>query len=206
MARAVIGKKSRSGRELENDMGNIGQMIKALAHQGANIEAQLCTVTAVDAAARTVDCEPLDESAPLLGVNLQANQGLTSGMVLIPKVGSYVIVALMNDGVNGCVIATEDVERMELVIGEARVEVTEDGIVLNGGALGGMVKVEELTSKLNELIDAFNNHTHTLMTGTVNVAGSATAQSNAAPITVPAITSKHTKVSRGDYENEKVKQ
>lgn len=187
-------------------MGNIGQMIKALARQGANIEAQLCIVTAVDAAARTVDCEPLDESAPLLGVNLQANQGLTSGMVLIPKVGSYVIVALMNDGVNGCVIATEEVERMELVIGEARVEVTEDGIVLNGGGLGGLVKVEALTAKLNELIDAFNAHTHTLPSGAVAVSGSATSQTNAVPITVPAITSKHAEVARSDYENEKVKQ
>lgn len=187
-------------------MGNIGQMIKALARQGANIEAQLCIVTAVDTATRTVDCEPLDESAPLLGVNLQANQNLTSGMVLIPKVGSYVIVALMNDGVNGCVIATEEVEKAELVIGETSIVVAEDGIVLNGGEFGGLVKVEELTAKLNELIEAFNAHTHELPSGAVAVTGTATAQSNAAVITVPAITSKHAEVKRGDYENEKVKQ
>ena len=184
-------------------MRNIGQMIKALARQGANIEAQLCTVTAVDAAARTVDCEPLDESAPLLGVNLQANQGLTSGMVLIPKVGSYVIVALMNDGVNGCVIATEEVERMELVIGEARVEVTEDGIVLNGGALGGLVKVEALTARLNGIEESINELKAAL-------SGWVPAPQDGGAALKGAISSWASETlvltERGDYENEKVKQ
>lgn len=184
-------------------MGNIGQMIKALARQGANIEAQLCTVTAVDAAARTVDCEPLDESAPLLGVNLQANQGLTSGMVLIPKVGSYVIVALMNDGVNGCVIATEEVERMELVIGEARVEVTEDGIVLNGGELGGLVKVEALTARLNGIEESINELKAAL-------SGWVPAPQDGGAALKGAISSWASETlvltERGDYENEKVKQ
>lgn len=184
-------------------MGNIGQMIKALAHQGANIEAQLCTVTAVDAAARTVDCEPLDESAPLLGVNLQANQGLTSGMVLIPKVGSYVIVALMNDGVNGCVIATEEVERMELVIGEARVEVTEDGIVLNGGGLGGLVKVEALTARLNGIEESINE-LKAALSGWVPVSQDGGAALKGAISSWASETLVLTE--RGDYENEKVKQ
>lgn len=184
-------------------MGNIGQMIKALARQGANIEAQLCIVTAVDAAARTVDCEPLDESAPLLGVNLQANQGLTSGMVLIPKVGSYVIVALMNDGVNGCVIATEEVERMELVIGEARVEVTEDGIVLNGGNLGGMVKVEALTSRINNIENDLNTLKEVFAKWVP-----APQDGGAALKGVISSWASETLVltERGDYENEKVKQ
>ena len=187
-------------------MGNIGQMIKALAQQGKDIETRVCVVTAVDAETRTVDCEPLDESAPILGVNLQANQGVKSGIVIFPKVGSHVIVAMMNEGMGGCVIATEEVEKAEVVIGGTRVEVTEDGVVLNGGELGGLVKVEALTAKLNELIKAFNGHTHELPSGTVAVTGSATAQTNAAPITVPAITSKHAEVARGDYENERVKQ
>ena len=178
-------------------------MIKALARQGANIEAQLCTVTAVDAAARTVDCEPLDESAPLLGVNLQANQGLTSGMVLIPKVGSYVIVALMNDGVNGCVIATEDVERMELVIGEARVEVTEDGIVLNGGGLGGLVKVEALTARLNGIEESINE-LKAALSGWVPVSQDGGAALKGAISSWASETLVLTE--RGDYENEKVKQ
>ena len=41
-----------------------------------------------------------------------------------------------------------------------------------------MVKIEQLTQKLNEFISAFNSHTHEIPTGVVAVAGSATAQSN----------------------------
>ncbi len=196
-----------------------------MAQGGRQTVSLICTVDAVDKDARTVDCTPLDEGAPLLGVNLQANQESKFGVVVYPRVGSYVVVGFVADGSAGIVLMTDDIESIEVVVSdktsrvvideervridvgeETSAELTKDGVVLNGGELGGLVKVEELTSKLNELIDAFNNHTHTLKTGTVNVAGSATAQSNTAAITVPAITSKHTKVSRGDYENEKVKQ
>ena len=179
-----------------------------MAQGGRQTVSLICTVDAVDKETRTVDCTPLDEGAPLLGVNLQANQESKFGVVVYPRVGSYVVVGFVADGSAGIVLMTDDIESIEMVVKDdnTSLKITEDGIVMNGGSLGGLIKVEELTSKLNELIDAFNNHTHTLLTGTVNVAGSPSAQSNADPITVPAITRKHTKVKRGDYENEKVKQ
>lgn len=206
-------------------MNNIKETIRQLAQGGRQSVSLVCTVDAVDKTARTVDCTPLDESAPLLGVNLQAGQGSTFGVVAFPKVGSYVVVGFVADGAAGVVLLTDEVESVEVVIsentariaadengvrvlvgGDTSAELTGGGIVLNGGGLGGLVKVEALTAKLNELIDAFNGHTHTLPSGAVAVAGSATSQSNPAPITVPAITSKHTNVSRGDYENDKVRQ
>lgn len=179
-----------------------------MAQGGRQTVSLICTVDAVDKDARTVDCTPIDEGAPLLGVNLQANQESKFGVVVYPRVGSYVVVGFVVDGSAGVVLMTDDVESIEMVVKDdnTSLKITEDGIVMNGGDLGGLVKVEELTSKLNELIDAFNNHTHTLSAYTVNVEGSPSKQSNTAPITVPAITSKHTKVKRGDYENEKVKQ
>ena len=67
-----------------------------------------------------------------------------------------------------------------------------------------MIKIQELTDKVNELVDKFNNHTHTLMTGDVKVEGSAKEQANIAPITVPAITSKAQPFSADDYEDSHV--
>lgn len=205
-------------------MSNIRETIRQLAQGGRRTVSLVCTVDAVDRTARTVDCTPLDESAPLLGVNLQANQGSAFGVVAFPKVGSYVVVGFVADGDAGVVLLTDEVESVEVVISDdaaritadkdgVRVDVgdgtsahlTRDGIVLNGGSLGGLVKVGELTDKLNGLIDAFNSHTHELPAGVVAVTGSAAAQSNPAPITVPPVTSGHPNVSRGDYENEKVK-
>ena len=68
-----------------------------------------------------------------------------------------------------------------------------------------MVKIEQLTQKLNDFIAAFNSHTHEIPTGSVAVTGSATAQANPAPVAVPAITSQHPSVAVSDYEDEKVK-
>ena len=206
-------------------MNNIAESIRRMAQGCRQTVSLICTVDAVDKDARTVDCTPLDEGAPLLGVNLQANQESKFGIVVYPRVGSYVVVGFVADGSAGVVLTTDDIESIEIVVSdktsrvlideervridvdeETSAELTKDGVVLNGGSLGGLVKVEELTNKLNELIEAFNNHTHTIPSSAVSVSGTASAQSNPAPITVPAITSKHTKVKRGDYENEKVKQ
>ena len=206
-------------------MNNIAESIRRMAQGCRQTVSLICTVDAVDKEARTVDCTPLDESAPMLGVNLQANQGSKAGVVVYPRVGSYVVVGFIADGNAGVVLATDDIESIEIVVSdkssrvlideervridvdeETSAELTKDGVVLNGGSLGGLVKVEELTDKLNELIEAFNEHTHTLGSQSVSVSGTASAQSNLTPILVPAITSKHTKVKRGDYENEKVKQ
>ena len=221
-------------------MNNIKETIRQLARGGRQSVSLVCTVDAVDRTARTVDCTPLDESAPLLGVNLQANQGSTFGVVTFPKVGSYVVVGFVADGAAGVVLLTDEVESVEVAISgdtarisadregvrvavgddtsaelaggragiavrDTTVEITPEGVIINGGGLGGLVKVEALTEKLNGLIEAFNSHTHEIPAGVVAVAGSATAQSNPAPITVPPVTSGHPNVSRGDYENEKVK-
>lgn len=206
-------------------MNNIAEAIRRMAQGGRQTVSLICTVDAVDKDARTVDCTPLDEGAPLLGVNLQANQNSKFGIVVYPRVGSYVVVGFVADGSAGVVLMTDDIESIEIVVSdktsrvlideervrinvdqETSAELTKDGVVFNGGSLGGLIKVEDFTVKINELIDAFNNHTHTLPSATVAVTGSSSAQSNPAPIIVPAINSKHTKVKRSDYENEKVKQ
>lgn len=206
-------------------MSGIAETIRKMAQGGRPTVSLMCTVDKVYKDTRTVDCTPLDEGAPLLGVNLQANQGSNFGVVSFPRVGSFVVVGFVAEGSAGVVLLTDDVESVEVVVSdkttravldedgariyvgeETSAELTADGVVLNGGKLGGLIKVKDITDKINELIDAFNNHTHTLPTSSVAVSGSATAQTNLSPITVPAITKKHKEVRREDYENEKVKQ
>lgn len=208
-----------------------------MAAAGAELYCKVCTVDAVDEKARTVDCTPIDEGAPLLGVNLQANQESEDGVVMFPAVGSFVVVAFTEPSV-GLVVLAEKVDKIvfkiaktsaELVDGQVdiaiqdnttakltgdqidiavkdtTVKMNSEGFVINGGNLGGLIKIRELTDKINALIDAFNNHTHEIPSGSVAVTGSATAQSNPAPVSVPAILSPHTKVQVSDYEDEKVK-
>lgn len=207
-----------------------------MAAAGLELYSKVCTVDKVDEKARTVDCTPIDEGAPLLGVNLQANQESEDGVVVFPAVGSYVMVVFLNPSA-ALVVLTEKVDKIKFKIGDTTAEVVDgqidiavkdttvkltgeqvdvaakgttvkmnsEGFVINGGSLGGVIKIQQLTDKINALIDAFNNHTHEIPSGSVAVTGSATAQANPAPVSVPAIMSPHTKVQVSDYENEKVK-
>lgn len=135
-------------------------MIKQLAAQGGSgVGFTVGTVTAVDKAARTVDVEPLNEEAPLLGVNLQANQGSTVGVVQIPREGSFVMVGFVQDGAAGMVLLCDDIEEAQVVVKDtetASIVVSEDGIVMNGGGLRGLVKVEAMTERLNLIEDDIN--------------------------------------------------
>lgn len=116
--------------------------------------------------------------------------------LIVPKVGSAVLMGNINGDLSRLVVLAVDVvERVELT-GE---------VVYNDGQLGGMVKIKELTDKINELVKAFNDHTHILQSGAVAVSGTESAQSNAKPITVPAITSKAKELRKSDYEDLKIK-
>lgn len=125
------------------------------------------------------------------GVRLRASEKANDNNILItPKTGTPVTVgSLTGDYTQLVVLQIDEI----------------DTIVINGGQLGGLINIETLTEKINLMIDVFNSHTHTLPTGTVNVTGSQTAQTNASPITVPAISDKAKRLNRTDYEDKTIK-
>lgn len=192
-------------------MSDLRNIIRQLAQPDGETVALVCTVDAVDKAARTIDCSPINEGAPLLGVNLQANQEADYGLCLFPEVGSYVIVGFVADGAAGVVLTTEKIESAEIVIGKSSAVMDADGcrigtdnmsahinkedIVFNGGSLDGMVVIQKLTDKLNELVNTFNSHTHN-----VTVAHPGGLFTTVPPGSAAAAFNK------SDYENTKIKQ
>ena len=203
-------------------MDNIKETIRKLAQQDGETVALVCIVDDVDKTARTIDCTPVNEGAPLLGVNLQANQGSDFGLVIYPEKGAFVVVGFMADGAAGLMLATDKIESAEMVIGETATVIDAEGIriktakmsadinkediIFNGGELDGLVIIQKLTDKLNELkdtvnslINAYNNHTH-ITTATVGTGPAGTIS----PTTSKAQTAKPFKKS--DYENTKIKQ
>ncbi len=116
-------------------MNNIADIIRKLAQGGSQTVSLVCTVDSVDKDARTVDCTPLDEGAPLLGVNLQANQESTVGVVVYPRVGSFVVVGFVAEGSAGVVLLTDDIESVEVVISDETTTAVldEDGVRINVG-------------------------------------------------------------------------
>ncbi|WP_321977785.1 hypothetical protein [Prevotella sp.] len=67
-------------------------------------------------------------------------------------------------------------------------------IEVNGGLLGGLVNIEELTAKINELVDAFNSHTHQ-----VTVAHPGGTFTTVKPMKAA------NRFAKGDYEDETIK-
>lgn len=201
-------------------MSTIKNLIRQIAADGNSMSLLVGTVSAVDTKARTVDVEPINEDAPVLGVNLQANQEATLGVVLFPRVGSYVAVAMLSGYAAGVVVLTEDVESIEVNINNGtKLTVTEDGIrvnvkdgitldiddsaaTFNGGDLGGLINIADLTSHLNtiekdinNLKTVFANWVPAPQDGGAALKGAATSWASA----------QLTLSQRGDYEDEKVK-
>lgn len=122
-------KYSPSGFRQEITLGASGRMtiqeaIRKMAAAGTEPYCKVCTVDAVDEDARTVDCTPLDEGAPLVGVNLQANQECGEGVVLFPAVGSYVVVSFLGASV-AVVVLAEKVDKIDLKIGDTSAEIMD---------------------------------------------------------------------------------
>lgn len=203
-------------------MSGIAETIRKMAQGGRPTVSLMCTVDKVYKDTRTVDCTPLDEGAPLLGVNLQANQGSSFGVVSFPRVGSFVVVGFVAEGSAGVVLLTDDVESVEAVVSdkttravldedgariyvgeETSAELTADGVVLNGGKLGGSVKVEELTTRLNTIEKDINALKNVFSAWVVAPQDGGAALKGAASTWAGQ---SLTLTKREDYENEKVKQ
>lgn len=178
------------------------EAIQELAKSNEEVYCKICTVDSVDDAARTVDCTPLDDSAPLMGVNLQANQEFDKGIVIFPTVGSSVIVGFLNKD-TAAILLCEQVDRVEIAIEDMTVVIDGQGIVINGGGLGGLVKVEPLTTRLNTLEKDLNALKTAFKSWVVapNDGGAALKGSAGAWAGQSIVETK-----KSDIENEKVKQ
>lgn len=138
-----------------------------------------------------ITCTVTFANQDVSGVRLRASEKENEANILItPKIGTPVIVGSLTGDYNQLVVLKVD---------------QIESIVINGGQLGGLINIEALTEKINDLVSTFNSHTHMLESGSVAVAGSATNQSNPAPIEVPAIQTKARKLNKDDYEDITIK-
>ncbi|MBR4849806.1 MAG: hypothetical protein IKV09_02640 [Alistipes sp.] len=125
---------------------NLRQAIQQMAMSGAELYCKVCTVDAVDEDARTIDCTPIDEGAPLLGVNLQADQEQEVGVVQFPAEGSDVVVAFLSANVAVVVLATE-ITKTILTIGDTETIVEDNSVTLTTKSVS--VEVKDKTAKIN---------------------------------------------------------
>lgn len=88
------------------------------------------TVDSVDKNKRTCDVLPLqDKAAVLYDVRLQADLEGSKGMLCFPTIGSVVVVTFLNKD-SGYVALFSEVDSVELVVGQQKMDYDKDGLLL----------------------------------------------------------------------------
>ena len=141
------------------------------------------TISIYQGIVKSVDgnlCEVTVGNINIRRVRLKASELDDDGLMLItPKVGSAVTIGSLSGDLTELVVL--QVDHIET-------------IVINGGKLGGLINIGQLTDKINELVESFNSHTHQV---TVSHPGGTFT-------TVKPMESAKT-FDKGDYEDVKIK-
>lgn len=120
-------------------MSELSNAIKSIVGQDQFMEMYgvPCVVTEINSN-NTLTCEPINGDSDFLEVRLQAGEG--NGVLIIPKLNSIVIVQPINE-ITGYISLFSEIESIKYF----------------DGSLGGMVTVESLTQKLNNLETEIND-------------------------------------------------
>lgn len=127
---------------------NIADSIRHLALRGCEMYMTVCTVDAVDEKRRTIDCTPINERAPLLSVNLQADQAGEIGIVAFPAVGSDVVVGFLSPA-TAVVVLTTELTKALITIKDTEITVEDNAVSL----ATKKVKANVLADKLKFDVD-----------------------------------------------------
>jgi len=112
--------------------------LRKLTTPNGNAYSKVCTVDSVDLVNLTCYCIPINDDADITEVRLMAN--IDNGFLLIPEVNSIVVVSFLSDS-SAYVSLVSKVSEIQL----------------NGTNYDGLVKVQELTDKLNNLENKLND-------------------------------------------------
>lgn len=119
-----------------------------------NLPAMVCVGTVNELSEDKQTCTVEREDAPTLyQVRLNAIIGkLENNVTIIPTVGSKVLCSLIDNDVNEAfVLSSEKPEEVNVTFGDTSLVINKDGVTINTGELGGLIKIEELKSQLEKL-------------------------------------------------------
>jgi len=147
------------------------------------------TVNSVDKPNRKVNVTPISgKGATPFDVGLMPE--CNDGEFKIPAIGSTVGV-VMSDKIDPYIFSWSDLSEWYLVIGTTTIDVLAGTIKLGDGSFGGVIKISQLTSKLNALVAQTQAQLVAISAAIVSLGGSY------APGTLSTF-------SNSDYENSSI--
>jgi hypothetical protein len=108
---------------------NFVEALKKLTKTNDEVYAKVCEVLEVNQTEKTVDVKPMDDTAEIFNVRLQA-ESEKGGFVLFPKKGSAVLVVFINKN-SAAVVNTSEIEKLELVIENSELQIDKDKFLLS---------------------------------------------------------------------------
>jgi len=118
------------------------------------------TVKSIDTEKNTCICETIDDKSEIVKVQFSSYINAKLGVFIIPKLQSVVTLSFYNKN-EACIVKTSVLGSLKFVFeddqqNEISFFMDENGIVFNGGLLGGLVKVAEMTERFNDLESLHN--------------------------------------------------
>lgn len=183
---------SKTAKDLSN-------AIKALF---GNSDSIIATVTSVD---KNKSCCDVEVDGNELGdVRLQAIvKENVKGCKIYPAIGSKVVVEQLNDKGDWMVSMFSEVEEVLYEVGDSSFKMNAEGVLFNGGSLGGLLKLAASVERLNLIEESINDLKQVFASWTVVPSDGGAALKAA----VSSWSSNSLELTENaDVENDKVKQ
>lgn len=190
---------------MSNESRTIQECVRILAGTTGMKQVMLIIgeVKEVDEDNRTCSVESTIDTETLLYSGVGLIPETADGFVLVPSIDSTVIMARFENG-ETYIIKCSDIQKINCYISAAhKFTFDTSGFIWNGGSLGGMVKVIDLTAKINALENKLNAVLTAIGTTWVPVANDGGAALKA--LFIPPLSTLLTVTSQASIEDAKIK-
>ncbi len=138
----------------------------------------------------SVEIQLGDKPMTLTEINLSAENN--DGFIKVPAIDSTILMCLLSDN-SGYVYLTSDIDSVICVIDSSNKYVFDsNGFIWNDGLNGGLIKITNLTSDLNQLVTNINAN-YALISAAIGLLGGTYSPTIATPFV------------KSSYENSKIK-
>lgn len=127
-------------------MSKIRELIRDLAKSNEMVYSEFAKVISVNETNRTCVVKSVVSGVEYVDCLLQALEGKTNGMVIIPEINSMVLVSHVSNELTFVSLQTEI----------KQIKIDCDDVLFNGGTNGGLVNIEILKTALDTLQNEIN--------------------------------------------------
>lgn len=132
----------------------IRDRLKQMAKQHGPLNTVLATVTSVDEAEGT--CELDDDGLALYDVRLKPVLSADEAVITVPAVGSWVLVARIEEDEDWLLLACEKVEKYRVTVGAFKLELSADGFEISNDQTSLKSILTNLVSEVVKIYAAKN--------------------------------------------------